>query len=483
MAPEVFDGERSVQSDLWSVGVILYQMLSGRLPFPQSDLMALLGAIIKNDSEPLPNYVPFALAQIVGHSLQKNPTKRYQSVVEMRAALQAITNSGDIVPTTLRMLDDKPTLLDEKPTLAVESAQRTNPEQTAATLSELALKNNSHLSQQNRTVEQVPALATQQVTQEVSQSVPITEKIPLLSLEYESDKPKGLSKPATATRVAVFVVLFLVCWAGLSQLPGSFGKFFPFPFLSQKNNPTANNIDKNTSNLSNQSKLATPKADIVKTDVTVIKDSNKLAMEIGKRIALLEDAIPKLPKAKETLELQEAFEGIRDGFEEISSEDIKPETLKPLYEGYIVGLDSLMISVENLKLGVKPKVKTPPTPSSETAVSKPPLPPSPNIPLPDQKENVIVEFGKPLEIQQSELPIPLSERLKELRRKTKEMRQMHKEALRQSKEKQMEQLEDPSPRRFMSKKAIREEEKEEKRERKSERKSERRMYGLEKRSE
>jgi len=37
MAPEAFDGERSVQTDLWSVGVIFYQLLAGRLPFPNTD--------------------------------------------------------------------------------------------------------------------------------------------------------------------------------------------------------------------------------------------------------------------------------------------------------------------------------------------------------------------------------------------------------------------------------------------------------------
>src|SRR4029079_1070965 len=34
MAPEAFDGDRSEQSDMWSTGVILYRLLSGRLPFP-----------------------------------------------------------------------------------------------------------------------------------------------------------------------------------------------------------------------------------------------------------------------------------------------------------------------------------------------------------------------------------------------------------------------------------------------------------------
>jgi serine/threonine-protein kinase len=46
MAPEVFDGKRNVQTDIWSIGVILYSLLSGHLPFPQQDVTSLIGAIV-----------------------------------------------------------------------------------------------------------------------------------------------------------------------------------------------------------------------------------------------------------------------------------------------------------------------------------------------------------------------------------------------------------------------------------------------------
>lgn len=58
MPPEGFDGKRSVQTDIWSVGVNLYQFVTGNLPFPQKEPSALIAAIIMRDFEPLPPDVP-----------------------------------------------------------------------------------------------------------------------------------------------------------------------------------------------------------------------------------------------------------------------------------------------------------------------------------------------------------------------------------------------------------------------------------------
>lgn len=44
--PEAFDGERNIQTDIWAVGVIIYQMLFGKLPFPQKDMQSLIKVII-----------------------------------------------------------------------------------------------------------------------------------------------------------------------------------------------------------------------------------------------------------------------------------------------------------------------------------------------------------------------------------------------------------------------------------------------------
>jgi formylglycine-generating enzyme required for sulfatase activity len=89
MAPEVFDGVRSEKGDIWSAGVLLYQMLSGRLPFPQAEMSSLMGAIIRQDPQPLPTAVPSFLAQVVQRALMKDATRRFATAGEMRAALRA----------------------------------------------------------------------------------------------------------------------------------------------------------------------------------------------------------------------------------------------------------------------------------------------------------------------------------------------------------------------------------------------------------
>jgi serine/threonine protein kinase len=93
MAPEAFDGVRSVQTDVWSAGVICYQLVAGRLPFPQTDSTALLGAILRNNPTLLPQSVPGWLQKVIARALEKNPARRYQSASEMREAMRKVNRS------------------------------------------------------------------------------------------------------------------------------------------------------------------------------------------------------------------------------------------------------------------------------------------------------------------------------------------------------------------------------------------------------
>jgi WD40 repeat protein/serine/threonine protein kinase len=88
MPPETFEGNRSEQTDIYSVGVILYEMLTGRLPYPQTTDAALIGAILHGSPDPLPEYLSRPLRAVIERAMDKDPEKRYRSAAEMLKALQ-----------------------------------------------------------------------------------------------------------------------------------------------------------------------------------------------------------------------------------------------------------------------------------------------------------------------------------------------------------------------------------------------------------
>ncbi len=97
MAPEMFSGDYSPQSDLWAAGVILYELLTGKLPFPQERLEMLIPAIVTAEPPAIPDVVAPAMQQVVARALRKNPDERFASAAEMRAAMLSAA-TGDASP-------------------------------------------------------------------------------------------------------------------------------------------------------------------------------------------------------------------------------------------------------------------------------------------------------------------------------------------------------------------------------------------------
>ena len=93
MPPEGFDGKRSIQTDVWSVGVNLYQFLTGGLPFPQKEPSNLIAAIIMREPEGLPADIPPSLKNVIAKALAKQSENRYASAKEMREDLRRILRS------------------------------------------------------------------------------------------------------------------------------------------------------------------------------------------------------------------------------------------------------------------------------------------------------------------------------------------------------------------------------------------------------
>ncbi len=98
MSPESFMGKRSVQTDIWSVGVVFYQLLTGELPFPQEHPSERMYAILQRDFEPLSANIPQSLKTIIAKALAKLPENRYKTASEMREDLRQVLRGKSIFP-------------------------------------------------------------------------------------------------------------------------------------------------------------------------------------------------------------------------------------------------------------------------------------------------------------------------------------------------------------------------------------------------
>jgi serine/threonine protein kinase/Tol biopolymer transport system component len=100
MAPECFEGDATARSEVFALGIVLYELLTGKHPFARESEMAMMGAIMLDEPDPPSRAadparpVPIAVDAVVARALAKSPDDRYPDMAALATALRALTKEA-----------------------------------------------------------------------------------------------------------------------------------------------------------------------------------------------------------------------------------------------------------------------------------------------------------------------------------------------------------------------------------------------------
>jgi len=102
LAPEVLRGlPADARSDIWSLGIILWEMSTGHLPFEGGTGYELSSSILRDALPPVPSHLPPLLPAVIQRCLSKDPGQRFQNAGEVRAALETVQMGSAVLPREL----------------------------------------------------------------------------------------------------------------------------------------------------------------------------------------------------------------------------------------------------------------------------------------------------------------------------------------------------------------------------------------------
>jgi len=105
MAPEQFEGRATFASDIYSIGCIAYEMLTGRVPIMETDPRTIYAMAKEGKIDPPRKYVstiPIEVEEMVMKALMKNPSDRYSSAKEFLEVVKSFSGGGTITHTGTR---------------------------------------------------------------------------------------------------------------------------------------------------------------------------------------------------------------------------------------------------------------------------------------------------------------------------------------------------------------------------------------------
>lgn len=113
ISPEQAKGEfTDEKADIYSVGVVLYEMLAGNVPFEAENAVSVALMQLQNDAKKLTDInpdIPVGLEQICIHAMQKDPIDRYQTATEMLLDVEEVIKNPDTVFDYSYFVDKEPT--------------------------------------------------------------------------------------------------------------------------------------------------------------------------------------------------------------------------------------------------------------------------------------------------------------------------------------------------------------------------------------